>query len=100
MEEAVSSGRPGWRWIKAEDKDIYISSNIGRCYPTTKRQASFSCLLYKVLFKCQVDLRSKEWCVMGLRVKMKRSLMLRMGVDRMREIVPIMVGKSGRVDYK
>ena len=21
MEEAVSSGRPGWRWIKAEDKE-------------------------------------------------------------------------------
>ena len=37
---------------------------------------------------------------MGLRVKMKRSLMLRMGVDCMREKSPIMVGKIGRVEYK
>ena len=25
MEEAVSSGRPGWRWIKAEDKEEIFS---------------------------------------------------------------------------
>ena len=24
MEEAVSSGRPGWRWIKAEDKEVPV----------------------------------------------------------------------------
>ena len=28
MEEAVSSGRPGWRWIKAEGKeDISLACN-------------------------------------------------------------------------
>ena len=86
--------------MQETQKPIDISSNISRCYPGAKRQASFSCLLYKVLFKCQVDLRSKEWWLMGLRVKMKRSLMLRMDVDHMDENSPIMVGKSGRVDYK
>ena len=43
-------------------EEIDTSSNIGQCYPGAKRQASYWCLLYKVLFKCQVGLRSKDGC--------------------------------------